>query len=434
MRREVKIGIFMAGVLAILAVMIFVVGNVSNVFRGPGYRLYVDFDTALGIDKSAAVRMAGIKIGFVTDIGLYGQKARVTLKIFDKYRIPRGSGAGQAVVGLLGEKYIEVRPSEETAFYKPGDVMPAMPSGGFDQLAPMLSQVGNEVTSLAQSLRGLLDQGFKDNLTKSLQNVAALTASIDSLVAANKDRISRSLDGADRTFADLDAQVKSLGESVRGAAGELTALVRDNRTGIGDSVGRIQVVLDRIEKSLAMVDESLRRINEGRGTLGKLINDPAIYEQAQAAVKDARTTLGTVSSLRVDAGVHGDWYGRTEKLKSDFALSVWRGAKFLRAGIVENPMADGFVYSAEAGVRFGPLAPRAGIIESAFGGGLDVYAARDRLVLSLEGFDFNRARSPIFRTTARLYALKNVFLVVGVHDFTLAANRQVFFGLGFGTR
>jgi hypothetical protein len=78
------------------------------------------------------------------------------------------------------------------------------------------------------------------------------------------------------------------------------------------------------------------------------------------------------------------------------------------------------------------FAPRGGIIESKFGAGLDYYALKDKLVLSIEGLDFNRAKSPLFRTYARFYAQKNVYVILGLEDFTLSAKREVFFGLGLG--
>ena len=50
----------------------------------------------------------------------------------------------------------------------------------------------------------------------------------------------------------------------------------------------------------------------------------------------------------------------------------------------------------------------------------------------MEGLDFNRATSPVFRAFARFFPQKNVYLILGLEDFTLAAKREVFFGLGAG--
>jgi hypothetical protein len=80
------------------------------------------------------------------------------------------------------------------------------------------------------------------------------------------------------------------------------------------------------------------------------------------------------------------------------------------------------------------LAPRAGIIESEFGAGVDYYAFKDRLSVGVEGFDLNRNPGPRFRLYGKFYPAKSVFLVAGVDDFTLASGREFFFGLGVGLR
>ena len=68
MKREVKIGIFLTGALLIMAVFIFIAGDLSTWFQKPGYELSVLFPSSTGLEKHAAVRLAGVKIGYVTDI------------------------------------------------------------------------------------------------------------------------------------------------------------------------------------------------------------------------------------------------------------------------------------------------------------------------------------------------------------------------------
>jgi hypothetical protein len=65
---------------------------------------------------------------------------------------------------------------------------------------------------------------------------------------------------------------------------------------------------------------------------------------------------------------------------------------------------------------------------------MDVFALGDRWVTSFEGFDFNRATSPHLRLSTRIFPIRNVFLMVGADDFTLAGRRDVVFGLGFSVR
>jgi hypothetical protein len=63
---------------------------------------------------------------------------------------------------------------------------------------------------------------------------------------------------------------------------------------------------------------------------------------------------------------------------------------------------------------------------------VDYYVLNDRVRLSLESFNFNRHPRPQFRFLTKYTLHKNVYFVLGLDDFTLAAKREFFFGLGLG--
>ena len=83
-RQEIKIGLFLAIGLAILAVFIFVVGDFSTLFKAKGYMLYTHFATVAGLEKKTVVRMAGVKVGEVEAIQLKGSRAEVPWTSFRK--------------------------------------------------------------------------------------------------------------------------------------------------------------------------------------------------------------------------------------------------------------------------------------------------------------------------------------------------------------
>ena len=130
-----------------------------------------------------------------------------------------------------------------------------------------------------------------------------------------------------------------------------------------------------------------------------------------------------------------DYLGETERVKGTIGAGFHLSPRsFLLGQIVDDPRRDGFVYSAQAGMRFGALAPRAGVIESEFGAGVDLLAFGDRLMFSLDGFDFRRDGGPRLRLTTQFALLRYLHLVLGVDDFGSDTRREVYFGLGLGTR
>jgi len=130
--------------------------------------------------------------------------------------------------------------------------------------------------------------------------------------------------------------------------------------------------------------------------------------------------------------VRADYYPKSEELKGYLSLALWPDSqKFILAQIVQDPWQDKFTYSAQAGVRWRNFAPRAGIIESHFGAGVDYYLVQDKLRLSLESFDLNRSPRPQFRLWTQYALYEYFYLVFGINDFTLASEREIFFGLSF---
>ena len=123
MKRELKIGIFMAGTFVILAVFIFIVGDMSElVSRSRGYELYRPHSTPpWGWRSSAAVKMAGVKIGYVKDIRLDERRGPGGDGHLARHsRSPKGPRRRCPLSASLGEKYIEIIPSEEADFLRPG--------------------------------------------------------------------------------------------------------------------------------------------------------------------------------------------------------------------------------------------------------------------------------------------------------------------------
>jgi phospholipid/cholesterol/gamma-HCH transport system substrate-binding protein len=433
MRREIKIGIFFTGALIILGVFIFVVGNLSNLFRRPGYPIIVRYETSLGLDKTAAVKMAGIKIGYVKDIQLEGRRSKVVLSIYPKYKIPRGSKAIQSVQGLLGEKYVDVQPSMEDEYLRPGDELIPGPSSGLDQLTPMLTSLGTDLQQVARNLGEMTNKEMRADFAQTVKNLNGLTRDIQTFLEENRGKVGQAITSASNTAKSLDEKVTELSREFEATLGELRHMLEENRGDVRADVSKLKDVLSRIDESVKLLNASLEKIQRGEGTAGKIVNDEGLYNEAQAAVRDVRKIADSVASLKVHVDVRGDYLARSEAFKGFLNVGLWyKNSAFVLGQIVYEPQDDRFAYSAQAGVRWNNFAPRAGVIESEFGAGIDYYALKDRLILSVEGLDFNRATSPLFRTFARFYPHKNVYIVLGLEDFTLSAKREIYFGLGAG--
>jgi phospholipid/cholesterol/gamma-HCH transport system substrate-binding protein len=434
MKREIKIGLFLTGAFLILAVIIFIVGDLAEAIRKPGYVLNVRISSALGLEKNSDVKMAGIKIGYVKDIVLDQRHARVVMNIYPRFKVPKGSKATLASLGLLGERFMEIVPGGEADYFAPGESLEGLPTVSFDQIGTLFLTVGDEIKQLSASLKDVLSKDKEGSLKQTLRNLSSLAAELNSFLSTNKGGLGDTVRNASRAVEDVSLRLREVSVNINKAVAEYGAMAGENRDGVKRNMKKLEDLLGEIGKAVERLNESLEKVRKSEGSLGKLVNDPALYDKVEGAVADVRKAVDPFSSIRAGVELRGDYYGSSELVKGSLGLGIRAGDKLFLAGIAHDPWRDRFVYSLQGGLRLGGLAPRAGIIESEFGAGVDYYAFKDRLAVGVEGFDLNRKPGPRFRLYGKYYPSKSFFLVAGVDDFTLASGREVFFGLGVGLR
>jgi phospholipid/cholesterol/gamma-HCH transport system substrate-binding protein len=435
MRREIKIGIFLAGAFLIMAVFIFVAGDLSTWFQKPGYDLSVLFPSATGLEKHAAVRLAGVKIGYVKDIRLDERKARVILAIWPKYQVPKGSRATLASLGLVGERYIEISPSEQADFLKPGETLEAGATVGFDQIGGLAASIGDDLKAVSVSIRELTSEETKQNLSGILKNLNSFTQELSDFMAANKGELETGIQSASQAARGFDQKLGEISRNLNETISAVKSVASENEESIKLNLQKLEAVLTELQESIRLLRRSLEKIDRGEGTVGKLVQDPALYDEARETLGQVKGTVEPFRQMRVTGNFRADYLNETEKFRGAISAGFYlTPGSFLLGQIVDDPRQDGFVYSAQAGMRFGAVAPRAGVIESELGAGVDLLALSDRLMFSLEGFDFQRDGGPRLRLSGQFALLRYLHLVLGVDDFGSDSRREVFFGLGLGTR
>lgn len=96
----------------------------TGLSRGPtGYPLTASFRSLEGVSVGTDVRLAGVKIGTVTDVALNGQtfRADTTLSIRGGIEIPDDSAVVISSEGLLGGNFVEIMPGGSPFGYAAGD-------------------------------------------------------------------------------------------------------------------------------------------------------------------------------------------------------------------------------------------------------------------------------------------------------------------------
>ena len=119
-RTEAAVG---AAVLAAAIGFLVYAGQTAGVSAsGGGYDLNASFRSAEGVSVGTDIRLAGVKVGSVSDLDLNPDtyRAEVTLRISDSYEIPEDSTAAVSSEGLLGGTFVEIIPGGSPFFLEPG--------------------------------------------------------------------------------------------------------------------------------------------------------------------------------------------------------------------------------------------------------------------------------------------------------------------------
>jgi len=328
-RRNTLVGLFVLAGLLLSGLVIFLIGDERRLFA-PEQTYRTSFSDVQGLKPGAPVRMGGIDIGHVTDVG-YSTKDGKDTTIYVKFEVVRSeigrirtdSKARINTKGLLGDKIIEVTKGSETSdslppnSYMESDVAPDM----FSAVNDVAEQAKQVMANLNRITEPLGNEELHKNIRGSVSSMNDILAQI-----AHGDGYAHRL-LADKAEAD---RVSHILENVDKATGELNATLGDTRAVIarvqtgpgfthdviyGDGPKEQIQQFGNAAQELALTLQGVRQ-NEslahdllygGKGDTAQAIsNINAITGDVRAMVADMRAGKGTIGGLLVDPSIYED--------------------------------------------------------------------------------------------------------------------------------
>ena len=116
MRRNLVETVLGAIVLAVAAVFVVFAVQTGDVGTVAGYRLTANFVKAGGLETGSDVRIAGVKVGSVTDRRLDAEsfEAIIGFTVHTDVLLPEDTAAVVTNDGILGSKYLRLLPGKST--------------------------------------------------------------------------------------------------------------------------------------------------------------------------------------------------------------------------------------------------------------------------------------------------------------------------------
>ena len=249
---EIKVGIFVVGILVLFGAAIFTIGSHQEYFQRQ-YTLWASFSNISGLIVGAPVRLAGLTVGRVNTIRFPEETGTKTIRVELKInkavqkRIREDSIASIQTMGLLGDKYVEV--------------------------------------SLGSPEHQILSDEARINSVDP----------IDLMEYATK--LEETIDAVNTILID----VKEISGQIRSGKGLLHALLYDPAGGelvnnLAVASGSADKLMKDLSSAVESVDNIVKKVERGEGTLGGIINDPTVYEDLKMVLGGAKRSK-TIKAL-----------------------------------------------------------------------------------------------------------------------------------------
>jgi len=302
--REIK-----TAILVIASILLFIWGY--SFLKGRDLltsylKLYVEYETVEGLTSSAPVTLNGLVIGRISNITIEENtgKLLVELQIKSDFPISKSSVAVIYEPGFIGGKQIAIEPNFKDKSVSvdgqrlKGEIRLGLTETVGGKLVPIqekLEKIMGNADVLITGVNNVLDKKAQEDLRKSLSELSATmeqfhkaSLSMNTILDKNKSQIN----GVVTNFNKISNNFSKISDSL-------------NKADLGKTV-------KNLNETLAKVDGIMKGLKSGNGSMGKLLNDDALYNNLNKTSQELELLLEDVR-LHPTRYVNISLFGKKDK-------------------------------------------------------------------------------------------------------------------------
>ena len=446
---EAKVGLL---VLVAGAALWWSVGRIEGFSREEMTRYETSLEDAAGLAPGGKVEIAGVVVGEIESIEERDGRALVKFRVKKGRTLPAGTTIVAETENMLGDRKLRLVPGRgagETPL-APGSEVPATPSAAeLGEVIARVDLIARDLEAITGSVRGVVaDEEGEARLERMMADLAVFSANLARASSHNAESI-------DKIVANL-------------------VVLTDRVNRIAESSGA------KLDSTLASVDSVAAKIDGGKGTIGRLVNDETTIDSINEAVEGVNEVLEPLQRTRVYVSYQGEAGlaradGSAGSIKNALSVRIQPQEHYgYLVGVSDD--ADGFRarkktvtildpdgsgpapgaesvmltekttndyrLTAQVFRRFGPVSGRIGLKEGTGGVGADVFLFRDRFRVSADAWQFAREKkgefgatmteNPRLRLSGRYDVYDHLFVTGGADDIASRYGRRTYFlGAGF---
>ena len=281
----------LVGIVVFVSVCIFFYGIrflQDESFQKSNFIFNVVFNDLQGLDVSDDVRMLGKRIGRVTGTRIIGEKIAVELTIDNDFafKIPIDSKIEITQTDIMGSKFISIYPGQDNnKFILDSETI----AGKNAEVASLTKDIGDVANRLNQTF----GNEQKKQIVNTISNIESATKQLEEFITLNKNIITN----------DDKQSLSNIISNIDDISNNLNNLLDGEKNKLSNSIDNFNLFMEKMPSISTEIDEILldvngivKNLNNGNGSLSKLLNNDELYNNINGLVLDARLILDDVKN------------------------------------------------------------------------------------------------------------------------------------------
>jgi len=264
---EVKVGV---GVILAAIILIFGVIWIGDIRFSRKWQTYtVYFEEVGGLSEGDPVTVSGLSLGKVSSIFL--EDGRVRTELFIEQGVVLRSDLSVKIqsIGLMGEKYVHILPGSSGEVLPPGSKMEGDYKAGLPEVVADIGDLMEEAKAAAEALNRLIS-GVEGNFNLG-ENLAKL------------GEVSRN-------------DIRSTTKSMKSVSDDMHSIVSGRKGEIEKGIAKFSRAATRLDSLTLKIEDLVGSVERGEGTLGLLIKEKKLHEDAEAAFQSLNDLLKDIKA------------------------------------------------------------------------------------------------------------------------------------------
>lgn len=273
----------LVGSIVLAGAAVFVVGTMWLGGKSFGREdlIPVRFTNIGNVKSSTPVKVSGVQVGKVDRIVFESVgSVRVELALTQHIPLAQDASATIEAVGVLGDVEIVLDPGTDSVPLAAGEILEGRAAAGMEG---MVNELGEQARTVMVGAQALLNQRMADDLHQTLKAMERLMSVYADTRTGPTAEMTRLMVSMQSVSARLDSTLANpaLGHTIENMDSATAGLTR---------------LTNQLTATTARMDTLVLNMNAGKGTMGQLATNPALYDQLTATMKSMQALIDSIQA------------------------------------------------------------------------------------------------------------------------------------------